>query len=330
MPMPQPSPASDSQSSDTEEEGDSPPKLLSLPFPRLEKQERKEWAMRTLQKSSFPALNPTQLEVKPVNPRHKPLGIWFASLAIKQLLIQTTLVLRVSARLALYSQSDTSTVQRTCREEHALTTFRKRLPALVQGWKTRRVLRSWVLSVCLRKVQVASRSERPFCVAELKHMFAEEYRSGKWMRVRKRPCPFLKRNRTTQRISLPQPEPFTTAETSSPSPQSARPFLKRKSKRVLSQQLTYHSVSTRVNCWHRSKAKRYTNCLKRNSLEEFVVLEKRSQVRIKQKLPVPQTETPLRRQLGLGALKVCMSEAELQRPQVQARLFKLEPKKELR
>lgn len=280
-----------------------------------------------MQRPFFPVWSLSLLGTK-LEPQPKSFTTWASSLALKQLLVQTTLVLRVSAHLRGLSRPDPAAMQHTWHQAKAFSTFRRKLPALVKGWKTRKVLESWFLSVCIRKVQAALASERFLCVAELKHVFVEEYRGGKWMRTRKRPCPFLKRNAAIQRTYSPLPESLTTAETSSPSPQSTRPFLKRKSKRVLSQQLSYHSVSTRVNCWHRASPKRFISCLKRNSLEEFVALEKRSQARSQQKLPVPQTETPLRRHLGLGALKVCISDAELQRPQVQARLFKLEPKKD--
>lgn len=330
MPLPQPPQTLDSQGSETEEEGDSPPKLLPLPSSDLEKDEEKEM-MGTMQRPFFPVWSLSLLGTKPVYTQTrlqpKSFPVWASTLALKQLLEQTTLVLRVSAHVRRLRKSDPATVRLTWRQAEALSTFHRRLPALVQGWKTRRVLGSWFLSVCMHKVQAALPSDRPLCVAELKHVFVEEYRSGKWMRARKRPRPFLKRN-AMQHTYSPLQEPLTTAETSSPSPQSARPFLKRKSKRVLSQQLSYHAVPTRVNCWHRVTPKRSTSCLKRNSLEEFVALEKRSQARTQQKLPVPQTEIPLRRHLGLGALKVCISEAELQRPQVQPRLFKLEPKKD--
>lgn len=299
--------------SDTEEEGDSPPKLLPLP------QVQEHWGLVTMQRPSFPLFPAPFQFLQP----HTKITTWFTRLLTRKTLRSITLALRVMSRF----RTNTAEIERICREEMAYQTFRRKLTAAVQAWKTRRIISSRKLAVSIEKVRNANIKERPGRVSELIQVFDAEYDSGKWMKRHKKPLQ-LKKSVEFQRACLSTPEPLTTVETCNTSPQSARPFLKRRSKRVPSQHLDYRSVSTRINCWHGREVKRDTSCLKRNSLEEFVVLEQLSLSPNKHKLPIPQTQTPLRTRLHLGAQRVHVSELALEPPRIHAKMCKLRPKKD--
>jgi len=188
------------------------------------------------------------------------------------------------------------------------------LKALLQGWKTRKVLKSWMLRDCRNRVDAASESERRLACVELAQVFTEEYKVGRWMRSRRtRPTTFLRRQkpaetppprptpplRSTPQLQKPDTEAVgSSATTRATSPRPRKAFLRRKSHKIESQKVDFSKVQTKVRCWTQPKKlsglerkEAALRFLKRNSVEEFVALERLYLCGdLKQKLPIPQSE----------------------------------------
>jgi len=167
----------------------------------------------------------------------------------------------------------------------------KLLLALVQGWKTRKILQSWVLTGVKIRLKACKSDEKRLFVLELMQTFRDEYRCGKWMRTRKRPSklpiplpssPSTSASTHTHHLSFLN-ETSSNSPSKSPASRRVRPgsppksFLRRKTKAVAVQKVCWAKVKTRVNCWGEGK-KRPTASISpiytRNSLEEFLVMEK--------------------------------------------------------
>ena len=181
------------------------------------------------------------------------------------------------------------------------------LKAILQGWKTRKIMKSWALQDCKNRVW-EEKNERKFACLELIQVFWEEYKAGKWMRQRRiRPVNFLKKRPKIPEIpkkliEIPEIVKKQESETSisttrSTSPKPRKPFLRRKSHKIPSQKVDFSKISTKVCCWKQKKLSKIERkeavlkFLKRNSVEEFVALERLYLCGdLKQKLPIPQSE----------------------------------------
>lgn len=241
--------------------------------------------------------------------------------------VQTHLREQQTALIARYESICAELIQRAWKRYKLRSFYRamrlrlqELLKALLQGWKTRKVLKSWMLEDCRNRIATASESERRLACVELAQVFTEEYRVGRWMRSRRtRPTTFLRRQKPAEmpplRPTLPiRPTPplrstpqlrkteietvgsSVTTRATSPHPRKA--FLRRKSHKIESQKVDFSKVQTKVRCWTQPKKlsglerkEAALRFLKRNSVEEFVALERLYLCGdLKQKLPIPQSE----------------------------------------
>lgn len=151
-----------------------------------------------------------------------------------------------------------------------------------------------------------------------------------------------------------EPSSADTSRTTSPLSRSLKPlqpFLRRKNLKVQCKKLDLTKVKTKVSCWterkpatgagERERKEAVLSFLKRNSLEEFVALEKRhldQHARYRQKLPIPRHTSPQRsnsqpaplRLTLLGVLetpKVNITKVTVQKTaELTVRMKRLEPK----
>lgn len=179
------------------------------------------------------------------------------------------------------------------KQQKSQNRFKKLLLAVLQGWKTRKILQSWMLTSVKIRLKGCKLDEKPLFVLELIQTFRDEYRCGKWMRPRKGPgkqaIPLLSSPSSTSAST--HTRHFSclteTSSVSSPSKSPAsplihprsppKPFLRRKTRTISGQKVSWMQVKTRVNCWGEGK-KRPTASISpiypRNSLEEFLAMEK--------------------------------------------------------
>jgi hypothetical protein len=171
------------------------------------------------------------------------------------------------------------------------------LLALVQGWKCRKILTSWVLTgVKSRLLAATMGEERRLLVVELIQTFRDEYRCGKWMRKRKNtvkfPIPAPASPSSTSASTHTRHLSFVTEASSRSSPSKSpvsrliqpkhtiKPFLKRKMRTIPPQKINWTKVKARVNCWGditSTGKKRQIGSISpvypRNSVEEFLAME---------------------------------------------------------
>lgn len=177
------------------------------------------------------------------------------------------------------------------------------LRAWVKGWKTRKVLQSWPLQDILTRLQSSFLPDRPFLLLEFHQTFKSEYSSGKWMRQRvlesrsrrvkpRKPTLSSALSHSPNRVadsSLRLHSPSVSMETVSSTPKTqwtsrpvpdlpkfvAKPFLKRKTQKIAMQKVNWTGVKTKVKCWEEVKNAKNSK-LERNSLEEFMEMERQS------------------------------------------------------
>ena len=183
------------------------------------------------------------------------------------------------------------------------------LLAAIRGWKTRKIMKSWAVSGVKIRMKDCKKEEKGLLVVELIQTFRDEYRCGKWMRKPKVShavsVPRNQASRHTRQSASISPQPTSVSPVSATSPvkpETIKPFLKRKTRTIAPQKVSWTQVKTRVNCWgditstgEKRKQTAHTPppVTTRNSLEEFIAIERIS-LKGNASLPVPQKRVLLK------------------------------------